>query len=137
MNLRDSRGQATILVLGMTILVMAVSGLAVDGTKAFLFRRTLQSAADAAALAGAGEVDTSRYYSSGGRSIAVDPQSAALAARRLLSLRGIDARASVTTTDERVIVILRGEVPTLFLRLIGLQKIPVAAEAASAPASSP
>jgi uncharacterized membrane protein len=123
--------------MGMSLLVMAVCGLAIDGTKAFLYRRTLQSAADAAALAGAGEVDATRYYASQGRSIDVDPRLAGRAAERLLSLRGIQARASVSASEERVVVVLRGEVPTLFLRLIGLEKIPVAAEAASAPAAVP
>lgn len=133
---RDEKGQATILVVGMMMLVLATSGLAVDGTRAFLYRRTLQSAADAAALAGAGEVDTTRYYASKGRSVTLDAGSAD-AARRWLALRGLDARPVVTIARDRVIVVLRGTVPTIFLRLIGLTKVPVAVEAASAPSSVP
>lgn len=121
----------------MTMLVLATSGLAVDGTRAFLYRRTLQSAADAAALAGAGELDTIRYYASKGRSVRIDPRGAELAAHRWLSLRGLDAHPTVSSTDGRVVVVLRGSLPTMFLRLIGLRSVPVAVEAASAPSSVP
>ena len=130
---RNQRGQATILVLGMTMLVLGVVGLAVDGTKAFIYRRTLQTAADAAALAGAGELDVSKYYSSRGRAIALDPGEAGYAARRWLTLRGLEARTSVSVEENMVTVRIRGEVPTLFLRIIGLERVPVAVEAASSP----
>jgi uncharacterized membrane protein len=137
MTRATERGQATILVLGMTMLVFGVVGLAVDGTKAFIYRRTLQSAADAAALAGAGELDTLRYYSSKGREVRLDAAAADRAARRWLALRGLKARSAVRAEEGRVTVTLRGEVPTLFLRIIGLNEVPVAVEAASAPAAVP
>jgi uncharacterized membrane protein len=137
LKVNGSGGQATVLVLGMTMLVMAVAGLAVDGTKAFLFRRTLQSAADAAAIAGASEVDADRYYSTKGRSVQVDASKAGSVVRRMLSLRGLEARASVSSSEERVVVVLRGQVRTLFLRLIGIRTVPVAVEAASEPLSIP
>lgn len=125
------------LVLGMTMVVFGIAGVAVDGTKAFIARRTLQSAADAAALAGAGELDTGRYYASRGRAVIVDPNGAASAARRWLALRGLQAKAAVQVTEDRVTVTLRGEVPTLFLRVVGVDRLPVAAQAASSPSSVP
>lgn len=67
------------------MLVFATSGLAIDGTRAFLYRRTLQSAADAAALAGAGELDATRYYASKGRAVRIDPRAAEEVARRWLA----------------------------------------------------
>jgi uncharacterized membrane protein len=133
----DERGQTTVLVVGMSMVVFAVAGLAVDGTKAFLMRRTLQSAADAAALAGAGELDQGLLYSSGGRRLRLDPLSARLTAIRFLELRGLPGRADVSTTGERVVVRLRSEVSTSFLRIIGVGKLPVAVEAGSAPAVDP
>jgi hypothetical protein len=54
----DERGQIAVLALGLALVVFAIAGLAVDGTRAFLARRSLQNLADAAALAGAGELDT-------------------------------------------------------------------------------
>jgi len=137
MTANAERGQATILVLGMTMLVFGVIGLAVDGTRAFIFRRTLQSAADAAALAGAGELDAVRYYASRGRAVKVDVAAAGAGARKWLALRGLKVRSVVEVEANRVTVRLRGEVPTLFLRILGLDEVPVAVEAASAPAAVP
>lgn len=137
MTHRSEHGQATVLVLGLTLVVFGVIGLAVDGTKAFIYHRTLQSAADAAALAGAGELDAIRYYASKGREVRVDEAAAGAAARRWLALRGLQAQVAVEADADRVTVRLRSEVPTLFLRIIGLDEVPVAVEAASAPARVP
>lgn len=131
------RGQATVLVIGMTMIVFAVAGLAIDGTRAFLLRRTLQSAADAAALAGAGELDRTSYYVSRGRQVRLDPGAARRAAARWLALRGLSTEASVDASTDSVVVALRGQVRTQFLRLIGISRVPVAVEAASSPASIP
>lgn len=119
------------------MIVLAVIGLAVDGTRAFLHRRTLQSAADAAALAGASELDRDHYYVSRGRAIQIDPGAARRAASRWLELRSLPAEAAISASRSRVTVILRSEISTLFLRLVGLTRVPVAAEAASAPAAFP
>lgn len=132
----NQRGQATVLVLGMTMVVFGIVGVAVDGTKAFIARRSLQTMADAAALAGAGELDADRYYMSRGRAAVIDPDAAASAARRWLRFRGLQADADVHVADETVTVTLRGEVPTLFLRVVGVDRLPVAVQAASSPSSS-
>jgi hypothetical protein len=117
----------------MALVTFAVSGLAVDGTRAFLFRRTLQSSADAAALAGAAEIDRDVYYRSGGRVRTIDNRAAHVAALRWIELRGIGARAAVSVEDDRVVVVLRDEVPTMFLALVGIGSVPVAADAAAEP----
>jgi Flp pilus assembly protein TadG len=130
---RDQRGQTTILVVGIVVLVMSVIGLAVDGTRAFLYRRALQSAADAAALAGAGEIARDSYYASRGRTIEIEPHSARNAAERWLDLRSLSVETAVASSPTEVTVALRGEIPTLFLRLIGITSVPVGAEAASSP----
>jgi hypothetical protein len=116
--------------------VLAVSGLVVDGTRAFLLRRTLQNAADAAALAGAGEVDVPAYYSSGGRTIVLRPEAAQRAAHRWLAARGIAGRVVVDVEAEGVAVVLRSRVDTLFLRLAGIDSVPVAVSARAGPLSS-
>lgn len=121
----------------MTMVVFGIVGVAVDGTRAFVFRRTLQSAADAAALAGAGELDTRRYYASRGRAVSLDPGSAETTARELLALRGLRARSRVEVFEDRVTVTLRSSIPTLFLRIVGVSDLPVAAESASELAPDP
>ncbi|MGH2756825.1 MAG: pilus assembly protein TadG-related protein [Actinomycetota bacterium] len=130
---RNELGQVTVLVLGMGLLTFAVSGLAVDGTRAFLFRRTLQSSADAAALAGAAELDRDAYYRSGGRVRKIDEGAARAAALRWIELRGIGSRAAVSIEGDTVVVVLRDRVPTMFLALVGIGWVPVAADAAAQP----
>lgn len=129
----NEHGQVTILAVGLALLAFATSGLAIDGTRAFLFRRSLQNAADAASLAGAAELDTGRYYSSSGSDISVDPVAAHEVASKWLHLRGIDARAKVLASRDRVTIVLRGRLPTTFLGLIGIASVPVAVVAASEP----
>lgn len=133
MKRRDERGYASILVLGFTLVAIAVTGLAVDGTRAFLFRRSLQNAADAAALAAASEIDRSAYYSSGGGAVAIDPERARATAEQWLARRAIGVRAGVTATERNVQVVLRGELEMTFLRVLGIDSAPVAAESTAEP----
>lgn len=135
MNGADERGQVTVLILGMALIAFAVAGVAVDGTRAWLLRRSLQNAADAAALAGAGEIDRAAYYSSGGKVVRLDAASSESAAARWLRYRGLDARASVAARPERVAVVMRAELDTTFLALIGVRSLEVAVEADAAPAA--
>ena len=129
----NEEGQVAPLALGLALVLFAVAGLAVDGTRAFLFRRTLQNAADAAALAGAGEVDRSTYYNSGGSEVVLDPGRATEVAFRWLRARGVAAASGITSSSTRVSVTLKGTSPTLFLRLVGLQQVSVGATAEAEP----
>jgi Putative Flp pilus-assembly TadE/G-like len=130
---RSESGQTAILTLGFAMLVFAVAGVAIDGTRAFLYRRTLQNAADASALAGAGELDTSVFYRSGGTISRLRPADARRVALEWLAKRGLRAQPSVVADDEGLEVELRGRVTTSFLSLIGLRHIPVATEARAEP----
>ena len=130
---REERGQITVLVLGFTLVCFAVAGLAVDGTRVFLARRTLQNAADGAATAGAAEIDARVYYGSGGRDVVVDVAAARRVAARWLSLRGIHEGASISADANAVSVLVRDDVPTSWLGLIGIGEIPVRAVARSRP----
>jgi Flp pilus assembly protein TadG len=121
------------LVLGFALIVVAVAGLAVDGTRAFLFRRSLQNAADSSALAGAGELDASSFYASGGRATVLAPAQARAVALSWLAKRGLPASAAVAADPTGVRVVLRGRVSTSFLAVVGLSAIPVAAEARAEP----
>jgi Flp pilus assembly protein TadG len=129
----DERGQVTILVLGLALVVFAIAGLAVDGTRAFLTRRSLQNGADAAALAGAAELDVETYYATGGRTVVLDEAAARRTAAGWLGRRGLPARVEITTEPGRIGVVVRSQTPTSFLGLVGVRAIPVAAEAHAAP----
>ena len=128
----NERGQTTVLVLGMALLAFAVAGLAVDGTRAWLYRRSLQNAADAAALAGAAELDRAAYYASGGEDMVLDAD-AETVATRWLARRPLGALATVRSTRDRVFVEMRGEVSTTFLSLAGIRTVEVAVRADAAP----
>lgn len=131
--LRGQGGQATVLILGLSLVVFAVTGLAVDGTRAFIARLTLQNAADAAALAGAGELDVRGLYSSGGRELRLDTAGARVLAHRYLDARGFAGEAVVDANEASVTIVLRDEVATSFLGLVGVDALPVAAEARAEP----
>jgi Flp pilus assembly protein TadG len=131
-------GQVTVLVVGFGLLCFAIAGLAVDGTRAFLARRTLQNAADGAATAGASQIDTRAYYRSGGRTLTLDEHDAHRAAGRWLGIRGLDASSSVVADARSVSVTLRDEIATSWLGLVGIGEIRVAVVARSRPiAGSP
>ncbi|MBA3350739.1 MAG: hypothetical protein H0T12_09320 [Actinobacteria bacterium] len=127
------RGQVSILVLGLALLLFAVAGVAVDGTRAFLFRRSLQNAADGSALAGAGEVDVDAYYSSAGQEVILEPLAARRAALNWLAGRALSAQAAVAADTKGLRVSVRGRIDTSFLALIGLRSIDVSAEAQAEP----
>ena len=129
---RDN-GSASVLVLGMALVTFAISGVAVDGTRAFLLRRSMQNACDSIALAAAARLDESVYYRSGGDVVRVDPRAAREVAASSAIARGLDARLSVSTTGGRVEVVLKGEVATSFLGLVGIDSVPVAASATASP----
>ncbi len=130
---RRENGQTTILIIGLSLLAFAVAGVAIDGTRAFILRRSLQNAADSARDAGAGELDRNAYYRSGGRKIVLEPASATGTAESYLAGKGIPARASVDADAAGVYVVMRAQSPTTFLRLVGIEAIPVAVEARAEP----
>jgi uncharacterized membrane protein len=117
----------------MALLAFAVAGVAVDGTRAWLYRRTLQNAADAAALAGASELDRAAYYGSGGDRVVLDAGAGERTASAWLARRAVAARAAIDSTTERVTVEMSGVVPTTFLSLVGIEGIDVGVRADAAP----
>lgn len=131
------RGQASVLVIGLVLVTFAAAGIATDGTRAFLLRRTLQNSADSASLAGASTIDRMTYYASGGRSVRLDPATAKETAMRMLGRRGLEVMADVTVSSTRVAVILRGRVETGFLGLLGIDSLPVVVEAVARPVTAP
>ena len=134
---RTESGQTTVLVLGLALVSFAIAGLAVDGTRAFLFRRSLQNSADAAAIAAAGEVDRGSYYSSGGRVVRLDQSRAEIQAMEMLGARSFPARIALDADPTGVRIVLRARMPTSFLGVVGIEAIPVAVEAAARPIPGP
>ena len=125
MRHRDESGQLMVLTMGLTLVVFAVAGLAIDGTRAFVLRRSLQNTADSAAVAASAEIDTSVYYSSGGSQVRLDERRAESVAVESLNVRGFAADAELVADEHIVTVVLRSESRTTFLKLVGIDNIPV------------
>jgi hypothetical protein len=131
-DLRADNGSTSVLVLGLALVVFAISGLAVDGTRAFIYRRSLQNSADGAVLAASSEIDTQAYYATGGRSTRISGAASPVASEYLRT-RGLNAHARLEVTRQRVTLHLRGMVPTTFLGLVGIEELPVEVSATARP----
>ncbi len=120
-------GQALLMVVVMLPLFLSVIGLAIDGGILLDRKRELQNNADAAARAGAGQVDTLTLRASDGRRVVLDRAKARAAASRYLSRRG--TRGSVATDLVRVRVVATERVQLVFLPIVGLRSVEARAEA--------
>ena len=129
----DEKGSVAVLVLGLTLVCFAVSGLALDGTKVFMMRRALQDSADAAAVSGANQIDVGAYYRSGGSVVRLQPNEAERVAASSIAQRGLPASADLIVRGGAVQVSLRTDVPTGFLKLVGIHSIEVVAVGAAEP----
>ena len=129
----DDNGHVTVLTLGLVMVVFAIAGLAVDGTRVFIERRALQSAADGAAVAAAAQVDTNLLHRTGGTRILLDPRRAELAVARLAGERGIDAAVEVKLEGRTIEVSMSSETETSLLRVVGIDAIPVSVQARARP----
>jgi Flp pilus assembly protein TadG len=109
----------------MLPLLLSVVGLAADGGLVFNARLELQNVVDGAARAGATQADEALYRQSGGRAVALDKTRAERAARDYLETRSEGLVAAVDAQPRRVVVEARREVSTAFLRLAGLDRVPV------------
>ena len=132
-GLRNERGQMLSLVIGFTMVLFAVAGVAVDGAKMWLLRRGLQATADAAALAAAARLDVNAFYETGGASARLDPSAAVDEGREVLDRRGLASRSRISIEGNVVRARVSGRLRTSFLSLIGVDELPVVAEATATP----
>ena len=123
------RGQAIVWVVVMLPLFLSVIGLAIDGGMVFNTRRALQNVADAAARAGAMQIDQQVYRETSGATVVLDTASAREVAGAYLVEQGLELSAAITAEPRRVVVQVSREVPTSFLRLLGLRTVQISATA--------
>ena len=134
---RDESGSVTPLIIGFAVVVALLVGAVVDASAAYLRRQSLNSLADAAALAATDGVQGEQVYTQGlGERAAIDPA----AARRYVAdyfaasdtarrYRGLDY--SVSTTQNTVVVRVSTPLDLPF-RLPGVgTDVPVTGTAAS------
>jgi uncharacterized membrane protein len=131
------RGAVTLWLLGLCLALLALGGLAVDLGRGFSERRALHSAADSAALAGAGAIDEAEYRASG--RLVLVPALAEATARADVA-RQLDTRAlravRVAADRTHVEVVLAGEVHLSLLRLLAREPFVVEVRARAVPRRS-
>jgi Flp pilus assembly protein TadG len=111
----------------MLPLFVAVVGLGIDGGLVFGARRELQNVADASARAGAMQVDQRAYRESSGTTVVLDLTEAREVATAYVVGQGTELEASVTVEPQRVVVQVSREVPTTFIRLVGIDAVRIQA----------
>jgi Flp pilus assembly protein TadG len=113
----------------MMPLFLSVIGLAIDGGIAFNTRRALQNVADAAARAGAMQIDRGVYRETSGGTVVLDTAGAREVAAAYLGEQGMELSAAIVAEPRRVTVQVSREVPTIFLRLVGIRTMRISATA--------
>ena len=88
MSRNGESGTITLWLLGVCLLLFALGGISLDLWRGFSARRSLATAADAAALAGASAIDEEAYRRSG--VVQLDPALGGIARERT-SPRQLDA----------------------------------------------
>jgi len=128
----DESGQALALTAIFLMGLVAVVGLVADGGLVMTQRRDLQHAADAAAAAGAMQLDEAAYRASGGAVVVLDPGAAREAAIvRLIGEDGMDH--AVYADGTRVEVEVSRQATTAFLRVLGVGEVAITARAVAEP----
>ena len=118
-------GHVTPFVVILCVALLAVAGLVLDGGLALTAKVQALDIAQAAARAGAQQLDLVQYRTS--NTAALDPVRAAAAARGWLAAAGADGDATATTTT--VTVTVRRTTNTELLQLIGVQHLHITATA--------
>ncbi|MDI6857201.1 MAG: pilus assembly protein TadG-related protein [Dehalococcoidia bacterium] len=126
----EERGQAIVFVAVLMAGLVAVVGLVTDGGLVFSQRRDLQNVADAAALAGAMQLDEDTYRASG--AVLLDEAAARQAAVGYLEAEG-GLTYSVVVRPTRVEVSVSRQASTGFLRVVGINGVEISANASAEP----
>jgi Flp pilus assembly protein TadG len=97
-------GQILVLTVVVALGLFAILGLVADGGLLVARHRELQNLADAAARAGAGQLDVATFRASGGQIARLDPTQARAAARRQLRAAGFTGQIQVAASTTQVTV---------------------------------
>jgi Flp pilus assembly protein TadG len=119
------RGSVTVFTAVIGFVLLLCAGLMVDGGAKVLAYREAYAAAEEAARAGAGQVNTGQAYTSG--RFEVDTGQALAAARAYLSAAGHPG--TVSTTGNQVRVTVTVSKPTVLISLIGIGTVTATAAA--------
>ncbi|MFJ6199122.1 pilus assembly protein TadG-related protein [Micromonospora sp. NPDC092111] len=125
----DDRGQITPWTVVGTLIVLILAGLVFDLGTTMAAKVSAYDTAQAAARAGAGQIDLAAHRATG--AVRLDPTAASAAARAFLAHAG--QLGTVSATTDRVTVTVTTTHRTQLLHLIGVTAIPVTATATATP----
>lgn len=138
--MKNEKGSVTIWMLGLSLLLLAFGGLAVDYWRALALQRELAAVADSAAVAGASGVDEEHYRSTG--EVILSAPRAVDLVHRSVSFQGIplsDVAVTMSPGADSVTVLVRGEVDLGLMQLFvgGDEPLRVEASATAFPLRVP
>ncbi|PWU53722.1 hypothetical protein DLE60_30480 [Micromonospora globispora] len=125
----DDRGQVTPWTIVGVLIVLILAGLVLDLGLGMSDKVRVLDLAQAAARAGAREIDLDTYRRTG--TVQLDPAQATTAARTFLAQAGVPGSATASTTTVTVTITTRR--PTQLLTLVGITSLPVSATATATP----
>ena len=126
---RNQPGVALVWVALMMPMFLSIIGLALDGGLVFRAQRQLQNDADGAARAGAMQIDQQLYRQSNGATVALDVNRAQQVAADYVRTQAPSVTGHVAADPQQVVVQLKEQVNTSFLRIVGINAVPIAAVA--------
>ena len=131
---RDDRGTATVFVVGLAVILLALAGLVADGGLAINAREQVADDVEQASRAGAERVDVLALRQTG--VVRLDPVAARQAAEQFLAARGYSAAdVSVTADAASVHTQAQRRVSTALLSLVFITSFTVSAQARARAAS--
>lgn len=124
------RGQISAGVAGVFVMLVVLAGLLFDPGMTIAARVAALDVAQAAARAGADQLDLTLLRTTG--QVQIDPPAAHTAAAGFLQQTGT-AGATVHATTEQVVVTISYQRPTVLLNMVGLDSLPVEVSATAQP----
>jgi Flp pilus assembly protein TadG len=126
-------GQILVLTVIVALALLAILGLVADGGLILARNRELQGIADAAARAGAAQLDEASYRASNGRTATLHPTQAQVAAGRYLRTVRFGGEASITATPGQVTIGLSEVVRPIIFSSVGIGPIRLAVHTVARP----
>jgi Flp pilus assembly protein TadG len=128
---RDDRGQITPWTAVGVLIVLILAGLVLDLGLGMSDKVRLLDVAQAAARAGAREIDLATYRATG--VVQLQPTAAAAAARAFAQQAAAGGQVTVSASTTTVTVTITGHRQTQLLTLVGITSLPVSATATATP----
>jgi Flp pilus assembly protein TadG len=130
--MRHQAGQILPLLAILLVVLVTVTGLALDGGQALVARREAQAVADAAARSGAEQLDE-RSVRAGDTPPRLDPTAAYTAAATYVAIQRPGMLATIVANTRQVDVRISVTIPLTFMRLVGLNGATIEANGTAEP----